>query len=191
MPPALQQATANPHLCQRLLDTHGQVRVSHLWGHGSFLLGPGVHRFLFVPSRSLLSQSCVSSGGSVMGLMATSSKRVYATPRSAALVPPQETNTPRQVWRSLYGVCWCAQGLFEPSKHLWRVWGLILNVILHLLPSCWGFSFAFGRGVSFFGGIQHSPFDGCSAASCILEFSEKLSTCPSTLPFCHFGLKIY
>ena len=138
VPPALQQATANPHLCQRLLDTHGQVRVSHLWGHGSFLLGPGVHRFLFVPSRSLLSQSCVSSGGSVMGLMATSSKRVYATPRSAALVPPQETNTPRQVWRSLYGVCWCAQGLFEPSKHLWRVWGLILNVTLPLLPSCWG-----------------------------------------------------
>ena len=54
------------------------------------------------------------------------------------------------------------KGLFEPSKHLWRVWGLILNVILHLLPSCWGFSFALGRGVSFSGGIQHSPFDGCS-----------------------------
>ena len=71
--------------------------------------------------------------------------------------------------------------MFEPSEHLWRVWGLILNVILHLLPSCWGFSFAFGRGVSFFGGIQHSPFDGCSAASCILEFSEKLSTCMKML----------
>ena len=25
--------------------------------------------------------------------------------------------------------------LFEPSEHLWRVWGLILNVILLLLPS--------------------------------------------------------
>ena len=34
------------------------------------------------------------------------------------------------------------------------------------LPSCWGFSFVLGRGVSFFGGIQHSPVDGCSAASC-------------------------
>jgi len=32
--------------------------------------------------------------------------------------------------------------------------------------SCWGFSFALGRGASFFGGIQHSPVDGCSAASC-------------------------
>jgi len=41
-------------------------------------------------------------------------------------------------------------------------------VILPLLLSCWGFSFAFGSGVSFsfFGVIQHSPVDGCSAASC-------------------------
>ena len=56
--------------------------------------------------------------------------------------------------------------LFESSEHLWQVWGLILNTILPLLPSCWGFSFVFGCGVSFFGGIQHSPVDGCSAASC-------------------------
>ena len=34
----LQQATANSHLCQRLLDTHRQVWVSLLWGHCSFLL---------------------------------------------------------------------------------------------------------------------------------------------------------
>ena len=56
--------------------------------------------------------------------------------------------------------------LFEPSKRLWRVWGLILNMISPLLLSCWGFSFALGHGVSFFGGIQHSAVDGCSAASC-------------------------
>ena len=41
---------------------------------------------------------------------------------------------------------WCAQGLFEPTEHLWQVWDLILNEILPLLPSCWGFSFALGRG---------------------------------------------
>ena len=29
-----------------------------------------------------------------------------------------------------------------------------------------GFFFALGLGVSFFGGIQHSLIDGCSAASC-------------------------
>ena len=91
---------------------------------------------------------------------------------------------------------WCTQGLFEPSECLWQVWGLILNMIspflpscwgfslvlgsevsphCHLsavqpppqhLPSCWGFSFALGCGVSFFGGIQHSPVDSCSAVSC-------------------------
>ena len=39
--------------------------------------------------------------------------------------------------------------LFEPSEHLWWVWGFILNVILPLLPSCWGFSFALGCGFVF------------------------------------------
>ena len=40
--------------------------------------------------------------------------------------------------------------LFEPSKHLWQVWSLILNMISPLLPSFWGFSFALGCRVSFF-----------------------------------------
>ena len=84
-PSPLQQAAADPHLHQRLLDAHRQVWVSLLWGHCSFLLGPGAHKFcVCVPSKSLFLQSCVSSGSSVMGLMVTSSKRAYATPRSAA-----------------------------------------------------------------------------------------------------------
>ena len=33
-------------------------------------------------------------------------------------------------------------GLFELSKCLWWVWSLILNVILPLLLSFWGFFFA-------------------------------------------------
>ena len=47
-----------------------------------------------------------------------------------------------------------------------------------LLPSCWGFSFAFGHGVSFFGRIQISPVDGCSVVSCnfgILTKDELMS----------------
>ena len=52
-------------------------------GHCSFLLGPGVHS-LFVPSEGLFPQSCVTSGGSMVGSEVTSSKRAYATPRSAA-----------------------------------------------------------------------------------------------------------
>ena len=82
VPPALQQATSNPHLHCRLLDPHGWVWFSLLWVHCSFLLGLGVHKVLFVPSKSLFLQSCVSYGGSVVGLMAISSKRTYATPRS-------------------------------------------------------------------------------------------------------------
>ena len=98
-PPTLHQATVDPHVRWRLLDTHGQVWVSLLWGHCSSLLGPGAHKVLFVPSKTLLPQYCVSSGGSMMGLMVTSSMRAYATPRSAAPrapghcwpIPSQET----------------------------------------------------------------------------------------------------
>ena len=84
VPPTLQQATADPHLCQRLLDTHRKVWVNILWGDCSFLLSPTAHKILFVPSKSLFPQCCVSSGGSMVWLMAASSKRAYAIPRSAA-----------------------------------------------------------------------------------------------------------
>ena len=56
VPPTLQQAAADPCLLWRLLDTHGQVWVRLLWGHCSFLLGPGAHTVLFVPAKSLLPQ---------------------------------------------------------------------------------------------------------------------------------------
>ena len=51
-------------------------------------------------------------------------------------------DTQTRFWLSLGGVSgsWCSQGLFEPSKHLWLIWGFILNMISPLLPSCWGFS---------------------------------------------------
>ena len=118
VPPTLKQATTDPCLRQRLLDTHGQVWVSLLWGHCSFLLGPSVHKVLFVPSKSLFPQSCESSGCSMVGLMATSSKRAYATPRSAAPrapapvaghcwpIPPQETleNSKAGLAQSLFGL---------------------------------------------------------------------------------------
>ena len=77
-------------------------------------------------------------------------------------------DTQRQFWLSLCGVSGssCAQGLFEPSEHLWWATSLILNAILLLLPSCWGFSFSLGCEVSLCGWIQHSPVDSCSAVSC-------------------------
>ena len=53
VPPTLKQATADPHLCWRLLDTHRQVWLNLLLGHCSFVLGPSAHKVLFVPSKSL------------------------------------------------------------------------------------------------------------------------------------------
>ena len=89
----LWQATADPHLCRRLIHRSSTVCVGPL--------GPGVHKVLF-----------------------------------------------------------------EPSKCLWQVWGLILNSISPLLPSCWGFCFVLECRVSFLCGTQHSPVDGCSTESC-------------------------
>ena len=113
----LKQTTANPRPHWRLLDTHGQIWVSLLWDHCFFVLGPGVHKLLFVPPRSLFPQSCFSSGDSMVELMATSSKRAYAIPRSVApraTVDPylhrRHSNTQRPVWFSLCGVSWFAQG---------------------------------------------------------------------------------
>ena len=59
VPPTLQQAATDPCLhWRRLLDIHGQVRVSLLWGHCFFLLGPGAHKVLFVPSESAFPIQC-------------------------------------------------------------------------------------------------------------------------------------
>ena len=92
--------------------------------------------------------------------MATSSKRgchtqVCCTQRpcpwgSSLLTPTSTGDTQTQLCLSLCGVSgsWCAQGLVEPSEHLWLVWGLILNVILPLLPSCWDFHLPLDVGIS-------------------------------------------
>ena len=124
LPP--QQSTADPCLHWRLLDTHGQVWVSLLWGHCSLLLRPGAHRVLFVPSMSLFPQSCVSSSGSMMGLMSTSSKRAYAICHTQAapehLSLPQATADPylhrKQTLKGRSGsvsrFSWCAPGMLGP-----------------------------------------------------------------------------
>ena len=57
---------------------------------------------------------------------------------------------------------------------------LILNVILPLLPSSWGFSFALECGVSFFGEIQH--YQGLPDSSV-----GKESTCNSGSPSSFLG----
>ena len=145
---------------------------------GSLLLslGPGTHKFLFV-SKSMFPQSCVSSGSCMVGLTMTSSKGLMPNPGllHPEPLPQQQPTADPYLCRRHSNILlsqspwvsgsWCTQGLFEPLQSLWQVCSSILNVISPLLPSPWGF-FAFGHGVSFFGGSRHSAFDSCSAASC-------------------------
>ena len=99
--------------------------------------------------------------------MVTSSKRAYAIPRSTAPrapapaavhcwpIPLQETLKHSSVSVSVVSGSWFTQGLFEPSEHLWRVGGLILNAILspyHLvgaspLPLDVGYLFLVGSNI--------------------------------------------
>ena len=121
----------------------------------------------------------------MVGLMATFSRKAYATGHTSQVCCSQRQcscgrpllthasagdtqNVQRQVWLSLCVVSgsWWTQGfVWVSSEPLWQVWSLIMNAISSLLQFYWGFSFTLGYGISFFGGIQHSPADGCSAAS--------------------------
>ena len=95
--PCMHCYTQCPQTCRRSSPTHdsaegswtlGQVWVGLLWGHCSFLMGPGEHKVLFVPPSVCFPSPVLSSGGFMLGLMATSSKRAYAIPRSAAPIAP-------------------------------------------------------------------------------------------------------
>ena len=136
-----------------LPETPGHSQAAFLWGSWC------TQGFVCTLQESV-SQSCVSSVDSMVGLMVTSFKRAYAIPRSAVPrapapaavhcwpIPLQETLkhssgsvSVESLGPGAYKVC------LSPQHFCW-VWGLILNVISQLLPSCWGFSFALGRGVS-------------------------------------------
>ena len=101
VPPALQQATTNPRLCWRLLDTHRQVWVSLLWGHCSLFLGAGAHKVLLCLPRVYLPVLCKfwQLYGGVIGdlLQEGLCQPKYAAPRAPVPVavycwpiPPQE-----------------------------------------------------------------------------------------------------
>ena len=81
-----------PRPCSRPLPTHTSTGDSWTLTGKSGSVSCGVttpfswvlvHKILFVPSKSLFPQSCVSSGGSMVGLMVTSYKSAYAIPRPA------------------------------------------------------------------------------------------------------------
>ena len=104
-------------------------------------------------------------------------------------VPPQETlkHSEAGLAQSLWGSLspGGTKVLFEPSRHLWQVWGLIVNMISPLLPSCWDVSFAIGCAISFSVGSNIILSMVVQQWVAILEFSqEKMSTFPSTLLSC-------
>ena len=138
---------------------------------------------------------CVHSRGfawspTTVGVMASSFQGllpalVFSTPDLVAgHCLQRHLDTHRQVWLCLlWGHCSVVLGpgahkvVFVPSEHLWQVWGLILNMIFPLILSCWVCSFALGHGISFFGGIQHSPVDGYSVASCNFRMLAREDAC--------------
>ena len=61
VPLTLLQATVEPPLCWRLPSTHRQIWLFLLRIRCSFILDPGAHKVLFVPSKRLFLQSCGSS----------------------------------------------------------------------------------------------------------------------------------
>ena len=187
--PDLQLDTTDPRHCQRLLDTHGWVWVSVLWGHCSFLLGPSAHKVLFVPSMSLFPQSCVSSGGSMVGLMVISSRGAYAIPRSALPrgpaptaghcwpIPPQEIlkHTKAGLTQCLWGLLVCTRFSLNPLS---ICGGYVICLQMWFRPS---YNLAGASTLPLdvgclFGGIhqkkviQHFPVEGCSAESCKFGF---------------------
>ena len=85
------RCTQSPCPCGSPLLTHmspGDIQT--LRGRsGSVSVGPpGAHKVLFVTSKSLFPWSCVSFGGSMVGLTVTSSKRAYGIPKSVASRAP-------------------------------------------------------------------------------------------------------
>ena len=175
--PAPQPATVGPGVHWRLLNIYSQVWLSLIWDHCSFLLGPGVHKVLFLPSKSLFSWLCDWVNGDILREdlgHKPASQFCYSQISYSCSVPlltcasAGDTQTFKgrsgsvsvgSLGSSLNKV------LFEPYKSLW--WAdLILNVILSLLLSSWGFSFALPCAVSFFGGIQHYPVDVFLSVSC-------------------------
>ena len=90
------------------------------------------------------------------------------------LTRPSSGDSQTQFWLSPCGASgsWRTQALFEPSELLWQVWGLNLNRVSPLPPSCWGFSFALGCGVS---PHSHSSAYRLTGVSLTLDMGYHLS----------------
>ena len=163
VPPTLHQATTDLRLCQRLLNTRASLAQSLV---GSLLLSPRswcTQDFVCTLQEPVSPVLCMfwwlygGVNGDLLqeGLCYT---LVCCTQSPCPCSRPLLTHTSIGDTQTLKGrsgsISVESPGvnkvLFEPFKCLWWVWGLILNMISPLLPSCWGFSFALGHGVYFF-----------------------------------------
>ena len=161
--------------------------------HCSFLLGPGTQKVLCALQESVSPVLCKfwQLYGGITGDLLQESlchTQVCCTQSPCPCSRPLLTctfagDTETQLWLSLCGVSgsWCIQGLFEPPERLWRVRGLILNAISPLLPSCWGFSFARGCGISFLLGSNILQLTVVQQRVVVLEFLQNMSAHPSIL----------
>ena len=149
-----------PQPCSRPLPTHAFTR--EFWtptgksAVGSLFLSPGswCTRFCCALQESI-SQSYVSGVNGDFLQEHLCHTQVYYIQSPCPLSSPLLTrtssrDTQTQFYLSLCGVSasWCTQGMFKPFEYLWWAQGLILNTILPLLLSCWGFSFALECGVA-------------------------------------------
>ena len=160
VPPTLQQVTANPHLHLRLLDTHrksGSASCGVTAPFSWFLVCKLSVCALRKSVSPVLCRFWQLFGGVNVDLLLAGlcHTQVCCTQSPCPCGRPLMTrtsagDTQTQFCLSLCGVSgsWCTRGLSEPSESLWQVRDLNLNVISPLLPSCWHFSFAVGRGVS-------------------------------------------
>ena len=136
----MQQDTTNPHLCLRLLDTHREVWVSLVV---SPLLSPGswlTQGFVCALQESVSPFLCKFwqlYGGVKGALLQEGFCRTQGccTQSPCPCGRPLLTRTSDRDIQTLKGrfgsVSVGPPGahkvLFEPSKHLWQVWGLILG----------------------------------------------------------------
>ena len=130
--------TQFPWPCSRPPPTHTSASPGHSWASlgqslvGSLLLSPGswfAQGFFFVPSNSLFPQSCVSSGSSMMGLMATSPRGLMPYP---GLLYPE----PLPLWQAGH---WWPVPLQETLTHskaglAHSLWGLLMCTKFCLNP---------------------------------------------------------
>ena len=125
---------------------------------------------------------CCLLGGSMVGLMATSSKRSYATGcvtqvcRTQSpclcgrpLLTPASTED-TQIPRGRCGSVSVGSWVLLLTRFCWALQtslaGMGFDSNRDFAPPTFLLSFALGHGISFFGGIQHSPVNGCSTVSC-------------------------